>query len=627
MQPVSTPFSQKSVLCWMPSESSCSIRAASLLGEASKFRFDRLTTAYLTNVKQEWLFMTTTPSALVCKEIERFLRSPNPEVLCISGAWGVGKTHLWKEVLGATAKSAPKPTLHDYSYVSLFGVDTLDGLRQSIFSNQISLSEDKVAKSWAWGKSKAKETQSLLEQLPKIGPLFATLGALYFSSVRNMIICIDDLERRSDTLEVKDVLGLISFLKEERKCKVVLLLNDGELGDSVEEFRNYFEKTVDVHLRFEPTAEESATIAFVNAGDPEKRVRMHCVALGINNIRIIRKIQRAADDARPLLNGYDPLVVESAEKSIVMLGFSILQGAGAPSLGHLKARTGMTIYKFDKDKVIPEEEERWNNLLDNFNFGSLDELDHELINSLESGYFDPETFKTAADKLQKRVEHHQQDGRFEDAWKPYHESFDDNAGHVLDTLYDAFKKTYKTITFLNLDGTVRLFRDLGRNDQAEELLKFYIDNRNEPQLFWDLDEHAFAGNVEDKGVREAIKAKYKSFGNTEVSMADLLEAMGGTTKGWNMTAVDAIAVLPVEEYTKLFKAERGDRLRRIIKGGLSVRRSGNPTESMKTVAALTVQALLGLAAESKLNARRIESHYGVKLPPEAPVPIAPVPSQ
>jgi hypothetical protein len=34
-------------------------------------------------------------ATLVEKEIERFLASPEPEVLCLRGKWGVGKTYSW----------------------------------------------------------------------------------------------------------------------------------------------------------------------------------------------------------------------------------------------------------------------------------------------------------------------------------------------------------------------------------------------------------------------------------------------------------------------------------------------------------------------------------------------------
>jgi len=558
----------------------------------------------------------TTPSALVRREIERFLKSPNPEVLCISGTWGVGKTHLWKEVLLETAKAQPLPPLMSYSYVSLFGIERLEDLKLSIFANRISLDESKLAKYSQWSLSQAKKAQSLLEQIPKVGELFKTLGAMYFSSIRGMIVCIDDLERRSKNLEVKDILGLISYLKEERKCKVVLLLNDGELGTGVDDFRNYFEKTIDVHLRFAPTAAESAAIAFPKPDELGQHIKTHCVALGIKNIRIIRKIERATRSMQPTIQHFDLEIRNSAVRSIVLLGWSLLKGSDAPSMDHLKKRTGLTTYNFDKDEKLSPEEAQWNSLLDNFNWGSLDELDHELIASLEVGYFDPHKIKAAADDVWKRLEHQRQDGDFEQAWQGYHESFDDNQDEVLDRVFASFKQTYRTITFMNLDGTVRLFRDLGRSDQAEELLKFYTDNRNEPQKYWDLNEYTFAGDVKDPGVRAAIDAKFKSFGATEVNMAELLEAMGSTGKGWNMTDVDAVAALPVSEYKRLFKAERGKKLKRIVNGGLLAKRSGNPTPGMNMVAESTLAALRDIATESAINARRVTNFYGVSLNPE-----------
>ena len=537
--------------------------------------------------------------------------SSEPEVLCISGAWGVGKTYLWKEALVEAAKAAPP--LPDYSYVSLFGADSLEDLRLAIFANRVSLSPGKVAKMRLWSLSRAKSAQAALEQVPKVGPLFKALGAMYFSSVRGMIVCIDDLERRSKNLRIKDVFGLISFLREERNCRIVLLLNDGELKNGIEDFRNYFEKTIDVHLRFAPSAEESAAIAFPNPDELARSVGKYCVTLGIRNIRIIRKIERAARGVQPHIQGFDSEVIQSAIRSIVLLQWALLKGTDAPSLEYLKKRTGLTTYNFDKDSKVPPDEARWNAMLDGFGWGSLDELDQELIASLEVGCFDADRIKSTASAVGARIEHQRQDGNFEDAWKEYHESFDDNQDKVLDTLYAAFKQTFKTITFMNLDGTIRLFRELGRNQQAEELLKFYIDNRDEPQKFWDLEAHAFGSDVKDPGVKTAIKEKFRSFGSTEVNIVDLLIAMGSTGKGWNMSDIDAIAELPVSEFKKLFKETRGRDLKRMVSGGLLANLVANPTEGMKAVTRSTIAALREIAAESPINARRVTNFYGVSL--------------
>jgi tRNA A37 threonylcarbamoyladenosine biosynthesis protein TsaE len=41
----------------------------------------------------------TTSADTTKQEIVRFLKNSEPGVLCINGAWGVGKTFLWRQVL------------------------------------------------------------------------------------------------------------------------------------------------------------------------------------------------------------------------------------------------------------------------------------------------------------------------------------------------------------------------------------------------------------------------------------------------------------------------------------------------------------------------------------------------
>ena len=68
----------------------------------------------------------------------------------------------------------------------------------------------------------------------------------YFLSTRQQVICLDDLERKGTNLRLTDVLGLVSFMKEERSCKVALLLNSSELqGIDNDAFDKYLEKVVD----------------------------------------------------------------------------------------------------------------------------------------------------------------------------------------------------------------------------------------------------------------------------------------------------------------------------------------------------------------------------------------------
>ena len=137
--------------------------------------------------------------------------------------------------------------------------------------------------------AKAARYNKLAESIPGLGKILSNASPFYFSAMRKQIICIDDLERRGKDLRLKDVFGLISFLREQRGCEVVLLLNDEKLEDSKKDFDTLFEKVIDVKLVFAPTAAEALDIAIEKKDEVAKLHRGNCESLGISNIRVIKK--------------------------------------------------------------------------------------------------------------------------------------------------------------------------------------------------------------------------------------------------------------------------------------------------------------------------------------------------
>jgi hypothetical protein len=113
-------------------------------------------------------------------------------------------------------------------------METLEQVRTAIFENttrkeaigtEASLEtflegSDGVLDSFAqkWGTK-------LLGAIPGLKDVGAVIQSATFLTVSKRIICIDDVERRGKGLRLIDVLGLISFMSERRKCKVVLILN------------------------------------------------------------------------------------------------------------------------------------------------------------------------------------------------------------------------------------------------------------------------------------------------------------------------------------------------------------------------------------------------------------------
>ena len=159
-------------------------------------------------------------------------------------------------------------------------------------------------------------------------------------SVSKAVVCIDDFERKGAKLEARDVLGLISSLKEFKACKVCLILNEDALGEDSSDFRKYLEKVVDVFLKFEPSATECVDIAFPGATGTLKVLAESCVALAISNIRLIKRIERSVRKVEPMLNGFDVQILRQAVQSLALLGWAVYEPNRAPSLDYLLERRG-----------------------------------------------------------------------------------------------------------------------------------------------------------------------------------------------------------------------------------------------------------------------------------------------
>jgi hypothetical protein len=126
-----------------------------------------------------------------------------------------------------------------------------------------------------------------------------------------------------------------------------------------------------------------------------------------------------------------------------------------------------------------------------------------LLEGIDTGYFDPSKVKERAAAVDYKVKLQRQEVSFESAWRVYQDSFDNNEMEVLNSIYTSFKKNVQSISPRNCSSTIALFKDLGRESEARELLQFYMSERREEPGFWD---EAFAPGMEtDPDVQAAFK--------------------------------------------------------------------------------------------------------------------------
>ena len=542
---------------------------------------------------------------LVTEEIRRFLQSPEPEVICIMGKWGVGKTFAWTKFLKqAVADKIVK--FERYSYVSLFGQYNLEGLKHSIFEGTLNINDIKDGPSletFHGSLSKLENAGRSLSKLFRYVPQLKDYLPGLFLTVRNQIVCIDDLERIGEGLSTKNVLGLVSYLKEQSKCKVVLLLNDEEMTpEAATEFRKQLEKVIDVEIRFEPTANEAASIGIDKTLPFYDKFKQISVTLGITNIRILRKIQRLATRLHQLLSKYDDQVFESALTSLMLFGWTVYQSDLAPSIAFIKT---FDFYRtpINQDKQETPEETQWRVMLSSLGFQNFDEFDALILKSIQNGYFDESAIEKAAKQFEEALRRQNDNESFHAAWEKYHGSLSTGQEEVLDELYNAFIKSVLLISPTNADGTITLFRILGRDKQADELIKFYIDNRNESKSFFDPENLHF-GRIQDPKFADAVDKKFKSYVDDR-DPKDVLMKLA-MSQGWNPEDIDLLSNLSVDQYYTLFKTTTGNDLSTIIRKALHFGRFENADEQMKAISSRAKEALIRIGDESAINKERIK---------------------
>lgn len=549
-------------------------------------------------------------------QIFQFLSSEKPEVMAIKGEWGVGKTFSWKKFLKeACVKN--KVNLERYSYVSLFGINSLECFKYTIFENIIKKEiigteaslETFKSNTTSLIESFGRQSINLFKGAPIVKSFSPAIETISFLSLNKTLICIDDLERKGKGLEIKDVMGLVSLLKEQKDCKVVLLLNDGE--DGLDDYEKYREKVIDIELAFEPNPEECAEIAYSEQTPYCSRLRELTTNLAIRNIRILKKVERLAALALPLAKEFEPEISDQVLHSLVLYAWSYFCSTSNEEIPPLEFITskGYALLGIG-DEEVSEQQKRWQTTLQAYGYQLTDELDILLSEAVKTGYFVEDEFKEKAANKNQQIIASKSEGSFSNAWRLFHDTFNDNGDEVVNGLYESFKENCKYITPTNLNGTVSLFRELGEEEKASEIIDIYIENRKDETELFNMEENNFFGDIKDQEVIDKFNDTYNQSVTTETAK-QILERIA-RKNGWNQGDEIVLANTSVDDYYDLFKTESGRHLSSFVTTCLKFDQFGNASGQQKEIARRSTEALKRIASESEINKRRVKK-FGVNL--------------
>ncbi len=277
------------------------------------------------------------------------------------------------------------------------------------------------------------------------------------------------------------------------------------------------EKVVDTELRFAPSTEDCVAIA-LSSGPIGTLLRTNIIKLKINNIRIIKKIEKLTSMLVPLIKKYDDHVLEQALKTLTILTWCYYgQTSEVPDYNFVVSRTS-AFSDLEEDISMSTQQQSWCATLRHYDNFSVDEFDLQIASLVENGYLDEEGLRTEASMLNERVLSARSEDSFQEAWRKFHESFADNSQEVIDCLSDSFKNNARYISPVNLDGTVRLLRYLGKDKLASKIITLYIDKRQSDSELFNLDTSVLPGQIKDQEVIERFRQKYESLRSTRTML-------------------------------------------------------------------------------------------------------------
>ncbi|MDN5210474.1 hypothetical protein QQ020_00395 [Fulvivirgaceae bacterium BMA12] len=176
--------------------------------------------------------------------------------MLITGKWGVGKTYYYKHNLSKII--AETPTLADASkkyepiHISLFGRTSIEDIQTEIFLSLRSFLKNKafklsagLAKAIVRGMLKLKNLGNIDDYISDVKP-----DVEDWIELNQLVICFDDLERRSNNLPIEELIGFINDLVENSNAKIILIANEDKIKDNV--YDDLKEKVIGINVEFIP---------------------------------------------------------------------------------------------------------------------------------------------------------------------------------------------------------------------------------------------------------------------------------------------------------------------------------------------------------------------------------------
>lgn len=173
----------------------------------------------------------------------------------INGKWGIGKSFYTNQYIKNKENAV---------YISLFGKDKIDIIQEEIAKELLKKTNSKQ-KYWIKGKKLAKKISGSVSfngisiNSPEVkAKSFIEEYHSILTEEENLIIVIDDLERKSSKIAIEDILGIIEQLSLYPKTKIILIGDESRINDDDKDiWQSFKEKIIEKEYKISKFSNEA----------------------------------------------------------------------------------------------------------------------------------------------------------------------------------------------------------------------------------------------------------------------------------------------------------------------------------------------------------------------------------
>lgn len=162
--------------------------------------------------------------------------------ILIDGNWGIGKTYFVQDYFKSFSSE------YDLVYTSVFGKESVRDIEKSMLFNLIpglkNVKDESIGVKVAKNLLNDIGDKFLGVSVENYVNSFSIEDVKWTSPDKRIVICIDDIERKSESIEMRSLLGLIE--RASRNFDIIVVGNTKEIAECDQEiFSRYKEKVID----------------------------------------------------------------------------------------------------------------------------------------------------------------------------------------------------------------------------------------------------------------------------------------------------------------------------------------------------------------------------------------------